>query len=1108
MFSQHRSAMLISTAFAALMLVGRASAADQTYQFDIPAESLSRALTDFSRVTSQQIIFSEEIVKDHKAVSLRGTYSAQRALDLLLSGTGLRAEVDTAGVLMIKKVEKTSSLTETETIVITGSRLAVTGAFDAPTPVAIVNAEEIKFTGTVNLEKLLGEAPQFMPATNGSQTSNTVQANGDSGAAYINLRGLGQQRNLVLVNGRRFTTQSTSFVTDINTIPAALVERTEIVTGGSSAVYGSDAISGVVNFVMKKNFQGVEGQAQYKFDEFTVSPIYTADLTVGGNFDHDKGNVVMSIDYTSRKGFTWAQHGHWTAIQYTDACVTAASYSPTVAGSRLYANGTAVGTGAACIAAGGKNGFVNNGSSDVSEGYIKGFTAYSTANTTLKSLYDAAGITGVTTDGIIFSGDTSPNTYRLRNSLTDLYNQTTDNYYQIPQQRWMANAFGHYDFNHHVQGYAEFHFSSNIVSAQLVPSSVNGTVLIQTHNPCFSSGLQSVLDYMDVHESGTTSVAAGTSTFTTSPGDGVVAVSYGKRLIGNGDRRQDANRIAFRFAGGFKGEIGSLGEQFFKDLDYDAYYTYTRTQETDRQSGSISKSKLQAAVLASSNGGTPVCDLFGSGDLSKDCVAAITVSSQVMTNTEMQGAQVSVSGTLMDFPAGPAQFVLGGEWRYSKAEYIPDTYTRSGDVAGLTASASTSGYEVVHEGFSELRIPVLADLPFADRVTLNAAMRYSGYNLAKAHGVLTWSSGIDWKISSDLTLRGQYQRAIRAPNVSELYGGLTSNAAKGMIDPCGSLAPTTQRTDAVKAVCLAQGVSSSDLWTTAIQGSADLVRYTTGGNDKLAPEKADTTTLGVVITPDVISGLAISIDYYSIAVHRAIASLGGSAQGVLTNCYYPASGTASLSNPYCQAVIRSSAGTLNGDGYVATAYGNIGGLVTRGVDLSGQYSFDTGYGLLSDNGRFTIGTTWNHLLAYTGTPSITDPSTRNQCAGTYGTTACAGEPLPYFKGNTRITWQDGPFSISLKYRYIGGVELDKLRKATLGVDPANYTKPYLPDMHYFDLSANYDVNDNLTVYGGISNLFSKDPPILASAANYANSSTATYDVFGRVTFIGVTARTN
>jgi outer membrane receptor protein involved in Fe transport len=207
---------------------------------------------------------------------------------------------------------------------------------------------------------------------------------------------------------------------------------------------------------------------------------------------------------------------------------------------------------------------------------------------------------------------------------------------------------------------------------------------------------------------------------------------------------------------------------------------------------------------------------------------------------------------------------------------------------------------VVHEGFGELRVPVLAGLPFVDRLTLNAAFRYSGYNLARAHGVLTWSSGLDWKVNADVTLRGQYQRSIRAPNVSELFGGLTSNTAKGMIDPCGSLAPSTQRTDAVKALCLTQGVAQADLWTTAIQGSGDLVRYTSGGNDKLAPEKSDTITFGAVVTPKTIPGLAVSVDFYSIAVHRAIASLGGSAQGVLNNCYFPATGTASLANPYCR----------------------------------------------------------------------------------------------------------------------------------------------------------------------------------------------------------------
>jgi iron complex outermembrane recepter protein len=1026
------------------------------------------------------------------------SWKSSRARLLCSSGLVL------ASAMLVATAAAAQETQTIETVVITGSRLAVTTAFDAPTPVSVVGAEDIKMTGTVNMEGLLAQSPQFTAATNGGVTANTVQANGDSGAASLNLRGLGAQRNLVLVNGRRFAIQSTSLITDINTIPTALIQRTEIVTGGSSAVYGSDAISGVVNFIMKQDFEGVEGNAQYSFDQFTTSPTYNFDLTMGGNFDHDKGNIVVALNYSSRKGFTQPDHGGWTNVQYTDACVTAASYSPTNAGTRL----SGASTGASCVAAGGKNGFVAGGSGDTPNGYIKGLTTYASANSTLQGLYTAAGLSGMTSDGMIFGSAATPTTVRDRDSSSDLYNLIATNYMQVPLQRWMMNSFAHYDFNKHFKGYAEFHFSSNTVSAQLTPANANGSMIIDTHDPAFSSALQSVFDYLDSQETGTTTITAGTGTFTTTPGDGKVAVTFGKRFIENGKRRQDANRVTWRFAGGFKGDIGSVDNNFLKDLSYDVYYTYARTQETDNQSGSISRSKLQQYVLATTNGGTPTCELFGTGALSQACIDLITVQSEVVTTAEMQGAQASIAGTAFDLPAGPVQFALGGEWRYTMAQYLPDMSTRTGDIAGLNSSAATKGSIVVHEGFGEVRVPVLSDLPLIDKLTINAAFRESGYNLRKAGGVLTWSSGADWKVMDQLTIRGQYQRSIRAPNVAELFGGLASNTASGVVDPCGSLTTTAQRTTAVQAICLAQGVSSSNLWTSAIQGTGDLVRYTSGGNDQLAPEKSDTITLGAVVMPDYIPGLAVSLDFYSINIHGQIASIGGSAAGVLSNCFYPSTGSASASSPYCTNVMRSSSGTLLGSGYVATANANIGGTAVRGLDLNGQYSFEAGFGLLTDSAKVDLNEAWSYLLTYDGTPSLTDPSTKNRCAGTYGNTYCAWEPMPYLKGTQTIRWHDGPLSLSLRWRYIGGVQLDKFRKAVSGTAAANYTKPYLPDMNYFDISANYDINENLTVYGGINNLLSKDPPIIGSNQSYANSLPATYDSFGRVTFIGITAKTN
>jgi outer membrane receptor protein involved in Fe transport len=996
-----------------------------------------------------------------------------------------------------------------ETVVITGSRIAVSTAYDAPTPVTVVGAQDIQLSGTVNVENLLAQSPQFLPSTNGGQTGNTVQANGDSGAAWLNLRGLGEQRNLVLVNGRRFAIQGTRLTTDINTIPATLIQRTEVVTGGNSAVYGSDAISGVVNFIMKKDFEGVQAGAQYTFDQFTVSPIYNFDLTVGGNFDHDKGNLVMALNYMSRKGFTQPDHGGWTSVQYTDACVTAASYSPSAPGVR---NGA--GTGAACVASGGVNGFVVGGSGDVPNGYINGIPTYAAANSTLQGLYAAAGLTGMTSDGMLFlGGTTNPNTVRDRNSSSDLYNLIATNYMQVPEQRWMMNAFGNYAFNKHAELYTEFHFSSNTVTAQLTPANASGAVLVNTHNPSFSPAVQSVLDYLDSQETGSQTFAPfGNSagyTVTTTPNDGLVKVNFGKRFVENGQRRQDANRITYRFAGGMRGAIGSVSSDYFKDLSYDVYYTFARTQETDRQTGSLSRSKMQQNMISTTNGGTPVCDMFGEGSLSAACVAAITVNSTVQTNAEMQDINAAVSGTVFDLPAGPMQFALGAEWRYTKAEYMPDLYTSSGDVAGLNSSKPTSGAMVSHEAFGELDVPVVRNLPLVEHFSIHGAFRFSDYNLSSAKNIWTWSLGGDWKVMSDLTFRGQYQRAIRAPNVGELYGGFAQNTTNTLTDPCGGNQPSAGRTSAVQALCVAQGVSASNLWTTAIQSSTGLITYNSGGNPSLKPETSDTITMGVVITPEALPGLASSIDFYSIQVKDMINALAGGAGGILTNCF----AQSDPNNLYCQQIHRASGMLTSGSGgYINAANANISGLKTQGFDFNANYNFGAGFGVFGNESTFEVGTAWNWLLEMVSLPDVTNPGVKSNCAGAYGNTYCFYEPMPRLKATSRVTWNDGPLSLSLKWRFIGEVTVDKylipLRRGTTGMSLDNFTRPVLPAMNYFDIAASYDVNESIQVYGGINNLFSKDPPILGSAASYANSFPATYDAFGRVTFIGIKAKTN
>src|SRR6186713_431670 len=277
---------------------------------------------------------------------LAGFARRGRAAAYLLSGLALGSATS-----VLAQDQGAPTPDETDVIVVTGSRIA-RDVVDASTPIQIIGADEIKLSGATSIDKVLNDQPQFVAATNGGATANTVPAGSAAGAAYVNLRGFGPTRSLTLVNGRRFAIFGPEQITDLNTIPTALIKRTEVVTGGSSAVYGSDAITGVINFIMKDDFEGVEVGGQYSTDSSTSTPTFSADLTLGGNFAEGRGNAVVSLNYYKREGFTRSERGDWAELPYGEACVTPDSWSETMIGTP---NGASA---ANCSASGGKMGFV------------------------------------------------------------------------------------------------------------------------------------------------------------------------------------------------------------------------------------------------------------------------------------------------------------------------------------------------------------------------------------------------------------------------------------------------------------------------------------------------------------------------------------------------------------------------------------------------------------------------------------------------------------------------------------------------------------------------------------------------------------------------------
>ncbi|HEY6817143.1 MAG TPA: TonB-dependent receptor, partial [Croceibacterium sp.] len=692
-----------------------------------------------------------------------------------------------------------------EEIVVTGSRIARDG-FDASTPVAVIDQTEIKLSGTVNVERMLSESPQFVASTNGGATSNTVPG----GTADVNLRGFGATRNLVLVNGRRFAIAGPEQTTDLNTIPSALIERTEIVTGGSSAVYGSDAITGVVNFIMRDDFEGVEARGQVSADSSTKSFNKSFTVTAGGNFSEDRGNVVVSLDYATRDGITRGERGGFTGRSLNDGCVTADTATPFGGGTRLI-----VPAGQTCRGAGGIPGFFfAPGSGDIPFSRLSGIPLPGSAqsNPALNAAYAAAGLSNMSSFGVTF--DSSGQGQRAALDPQDRYDLAPDNYLIVPQERWMLNTFAHYDFAESVTGYLEGHYSSNEVKMQLAPSNVGVPTLLNVNNPYLSSAMRGVLNQLDLRETGTTTVTSGPASRTTTPGDGLAVLTVGKRYVEAGPRQADEKRNVFRATGGLRGDIGSRDEGFFSDLSFDAYYTYARTETTELLFNALSRSRLQASQL-SAGGAAPVCNVFGSG-VSEACAAAIRISATNTTEATLQVASASLTGNLFELPGGPAGFSFGGEWRKTEAQYRPDSFLSSGDVVGFNAGLPTGGSITAKEAFGEVRLPILADTPFFEELTLNGAFRYSDYSLDGVGGVWTWLGGGEWQPIEDIRFRAQFQHAIRAPNVADLYAGSTRSVPVAT-DPCSSRQPVAQQTAAVRTVCTATGVPAAAVFTAGVQ---------------------------------------------------------------------------------------------------------------------------------------------------------------------------------------------------------------------------------------------------------------------------------------------------
>ncbi len=952
--------------------------------------------------------------------------------------------------------------TELEEVVVTGSRIA-RADYDAASPVITLDADTFKMSGEAQLETVLNTMPQLVPSI--TTTSNNPS---NGGQANVDLRGLGTTRTLVLLDGSRLTPSNTTGVVDLNTIPSALIQNIEILTGGASSTYGSDAIAGVVNVRMRRDFEGVQLNTTYGTTDSSDGTSFLIEGLLGGNFADDKGNAVMAISYDTRDEVLAGDRGFGEV-----------SLGPTL---RPVGSGTV------------PDGRIDWGSNAPSQAALNTvFGPYAPAG----AVPPAAAI-GFNTDGTLFSfgrGTAAQPVVNYRgnkndpgfNPLSYSYNFGPVNYLQLPLTRRQIAGFANYEMIPDVaEVYTRIMYTTYSSDQQLAstPVTCGGTALgcsMPITNPVIPADLRTLIN----------SRANPTAPLPTS--------AFSRRFLESGPRVSDNEYDVTQGLVGFRGD-------FANDWKWDVFGSWGRSLYTNLQDGNLSRSRLQAAYnnpAAYASQGCAQFNPFGAGNVSPACAQAVTIkatNTQEVTLTQVVG---SVTGSLIDLPAGPLQFNVGSEYRKNVAEFRPDTFLASGDVVGFNAQQPITGEVSVMEGFVELAVPLLKDLPLVNYLSMDLGYRYSDYNLAG--GVDTYKAALQWNPIESLKVRGSYNRAIRAPSVNELFLPEQENFPQ-YSDPCNFNSSFRTGPDgaAVAALCQAQGIPASTLPTfTQLNPQA---RSFVGGNVDLEPETADTYTAGIAWQSQADSvwaqSLSASLDWWSYEIEDVIGSFAVSS--IITRCFNQLNSnpTYDPNNAFCQLFTRSTANFGVQD--VLATNQNLGGLKREGVDMQVDYGLPLdAFGADEKWGSLSLNVLFTYLISAESQETVTSPWFDR--VGTIGQTVASA--FPEWKGRAVLGWNVGDFLFRYTYRYIDG--MDVVNNDAILSSPTVGVRPSVDAYSYHDLSARWTATDNVSVTAGITNLTDEDPPIYttdAQAGIQSNTDPSTYDVLGLRYFMSLTVK--
>ncbi|MDM3869748.1 TonB-dependent receptor [Porticoccus sp. W117] len=1077
-FKAKRLAVGISAALALTLACG-AQASEKTISLEIKSQKIGSALMEFGERAGVQVILPQELGLSVNSRGINGDYSINSALDALLQGSGLTYEFVSNDSVLIKaaasKDEGSSDATELneesfEQVVVTGSRIAQDQSLEAASPVMSIGSAEIKTSGQIDLGLLLREAPQLQS----SQPASFSAFNGTPlGASLLDLRNLGAERTLVVENGRRHVSAIEGEASvDVNTISTALLRNVEVLTGGASAVYGADAVTGVVNFNMRKgsSFDGVEIRTQTGISADGDANEFF--LSLANGFSSDRGDMVFAIEYQQASSIAAGDRDFAGSGIYSFVTNTAFDESDPNSARNIWLQDVRlpISSGAGIISLSG-SAFDDVVFSDGVPGCDFPIG--------VSTLFPACQVVG--SDGqlrLYNPGDVFLDGFN--GSGGDGSTIAPDSELLLPESdRILFQTAGSYVVNDYVNffGDAKLVFSKTSESDQV--NGFNDNIPIALDNPFIPDELRSQLDTLQAEGA---------------VPDVDFALVMSRDMLDETVRPEPvAERSTFRLVVGVDGSIPNT------DISYEVAYNYGRTDSDitvrsrledrffaaidavrDPASGEIvCRSELDPTAVPPTSSFPAVNDnfgfntfvpgqgncvpvnLFGANSVSQAAADWIYQPETAQNQIEQENILAVMSGTttdLFELPAGPVGFALGYEWRRESSQFTPSGFSALGvtsstqDSQGGATLPSNGEYDV-SEFFVEAQLPLLTGKRFAERLELRTAYRASDY---EPYGDTdAWTLGGVWSPIEELTFRTTLSEAVRVPNIGEAFSPRTLDTIEAFQDPCNQ-AFIRAGSDFREANCIAligdsvaDGTyNSSDFLSAFVAGSAS-------GNPNLDPEEAETLTVGAVWNPTdgLFNGLVVTLDYYNIEIDNLITTLSGFE--VAQNCV----DAVDINNPFCAAVQRDAT-----DGFITnfqTGFINFSSVESSGVDFRLDYGLDVANGYLD--------------LTVNGTRFIKHEEARDQSQPDEVTDVLGIFGRPELIVNMNADYAIGDFVIGWSGRFEDEQLLPGIENQDIANDPRFVSISSAGSSLVHDFSLSYDFNNTIQVFGGVNNAFAKDP---------------------------------